>query len=300
MKRLLFILNPASGKTQIKTYLMDIIDIVVKAGYSVEIYTTQSSGDAKEYIISHPVDYDLLVCSGGDGTLNETVSGLMQFDPEIRRPLGYIPAGTTNDFASSLNIPKKPDKAADFIVEGSPMRIDVGQFGEKHFIYVAAFGAFSDVSYETPRDLKNLLGHQAYILNGIKEIPQIKPYHIKVHANGLPEDIEGDFIYGMITNSKSVGGFKNITGKNIDLSDGMFEVTLVRTIKTIIDLNNTVGYLTGTIEKTDAVVTFKTSAIEVTAEGGLAWCIDGEYGGTMETIGIENINNAISIMQKEG
>lgn len=297
MKKMLFIFNPASGKTQIKTYLMDIIDKFTKAGYSIEIYTTQSRGDATNYVQNHAIDYDILVCSGGDGTLNEIITGLMTLAPENRRTIGYIPAGTTNDFATSLNIPKKIDKAADTIINGVQGTIDIGQFNEKKFVYVAAFGAFSEVSYETPHDLKNILGHQAYILNGIKEVPKIKPYHVKVQADGLLEDIEGDFIYGMITNSKSVGGFKNITGRNVDLDDGMFEVTMVRTLKTIIDLNSAIGYLTGVAEKSDLVVSFKTSNIKISTDEELAWSLDGEYGGTMKTVEINNITHAVSIMQ---
>lgn len=297
MKRMLFIYNPKSGKTQIKTHISDVVDKFVKAGYTVEIYPTQSKGDAVQYVANHAVDYDMIVCSGGDGTLNETISGMMQLDPAERRTLGYIPAGTTNDFASSLGISKKIDDAADIVVNGRQRNIDIGEFNGKKFVYVAAFGAFANVSYETPSDLKNVLGHQAYILSGIKEVAQIKPYHVKISADGLLEDIEGEFIYGMITNSKSVGGFKNITGKYVDFDDGLFEVTFVKKLKTILDLNSALSYLTGAVEKSDVVVSFKTAHIKIKSKEETAWSLDGEFGGEWTEVEINNNSHAISIMQ---
>ena len=203
MKKMLFIVNPRSGKGQIKNNLLEILDIFNKAGYEPTMHITQSVLDAKETVKAKAADYDVVVCSGGDGTLNETVSGLMEEGIEI--PLGYIPAGSTNDFASSLRIPRNMKKAAQLITEGRLFQCDVGTFNERYFNYVAAFGAFTEVSYATPQQMKNVLGHQAYILEAMKKLMSIKPATMILEHDG--GRIEGEFLYGMISNSTSVGGF---------------------------------------------------------------------------------------------
>lgn len=216
MKKLLFIYNPKAGKEQIRSNLLDIIDTFVKAGYEVTAYPTQGPGDAVRAVKERHAGFDLLVCSGGDGTLDEVATGMMQCEERI--PIGYVPAGSTNDFASSLNIPKNMKAAADVVVNGRIFPCDVGAFNQDTFVYIAAFGLFTDVSYETRQDMKNALGHMAYIAEGMKRLSAIKDYPIKVTHGG--KNIEGNFIFGMITNSISVGGFKGITGKNIALDDG--------------------------------------------------------------------------------
>ena len=200
-KKMLFVFNPCSGKGQIKTKLLEIIDIFVKGGYEVLVHPTQEPQDGYRQVKKFAQDVDLVVCSGGDGTLDEVVTALMEVEKEV--PLGYIPAGSTNDFANSLSIPKDMAQAARAIVEGKCYSCDVGSFNEDTFVYVAAFGIFTDVSYQTDQNLKNLLGHLAYVLEGTKRIFNVKTYHMKVTSNG--ETFEDDYIYGMVSNSRSVG-----------------------------------------------------------------------------------------------
>ena len=210
-KKLLFVFNPCSGKAQIKNQLLDIVDTMVKADYEVTIYPTQCAGDAKEKVEAYAGNYDLVVCSGGDGTLDEVVTGMMQCKAKV--PLGYIPAGSTNDFASSLGIPKDMEKAAEAAVIGKPFPCDVGLFNGDYFVYVAAFGLFTEVSYKTSQEWKNVLGHAAYILEGAKCLHDIPSFMMQVEYNNMR--IQDEFIYGMITNSTSVGGFKGMTGKDV-------------------------------------------------------------------------------------
>ena len=219
MKKMLFIYNPNSGMGLLKPKLSDVLDIFVKGGYEVTVYPTQKYHDAVRKMAEYEEQYDLVACSGGDGTLDEVVTGMMKREDKV--PIGYIPAGTTNDFASSLHISKNMLEAADTVVNGVPFACDVGEFNEDYFVYIAAFGLFTDVSYETKQSMKNVLGHLAYILEGTKRIFNIPSYRIKVTHDG--ETIEDEFIYGMVTNSRSVGGFKGITGtKKVLLMPFMF------------------------------------------------------------------------------
>ena len=235
MRKMLFIFNPRSGKAQIRNRLMDILDIFTKAGYEVSVHVTQRPKDAMEVAAARGNDADLIVCSGGDGTLNETISGMMLLD---RIPdLGYIPAGSTNDFASSLKIPKNMIAAAHLAVEGEAYPVDIGSFcGDRNFVYIAAFGAFTEVSYLTPQDKKNMLGHQAYMLESVKSLTSIKSYRMRVESEEIT--LEGEFIFGMVTNTISVGGFKGLVTQNVALNDGEFEVLLIRTPRTPLDLSS--------------------------------------------------------------
>ena len=212
-RKALFILNPHSGKGLIKNHLLEITDILVKADYEVTVYPTQSRGDAKRLMRERDKCYELVVCSGGDGTLDEIVTGMVQSG--FKTTIGYIPAGSTNDFAKSLKIPSTMKKAAEIVAQGNVFSCDIGRFNKDIFVYVAAFGIFTEVSYETPQEMKNMLGHMAYLLEGVKQLANIKSYPLKVtyvSENGEEIVIEGDFIYGMVTNSHSIGGFKSITG----------------------------------------------------------------------------------------
>ena len=275
MKKLLFVVNGHSGKGQIKNKLLDIIDIMIKEGYHVQVHTTQEREDATKVVREQAKYYDLVVCSGGDGTLDEAVTGMMQ--SEVRTPLGYIPAGSTNDFANSLEIPKDMIQAAKTAVLGVPFSCDVGEFNGDYFIYVAAFGIFTDVSYATSQELKNALGHVAYILEGAKRLHTIKSYHMRVEYDG--NEIEGDFLLGMITNSTSVGGFKNMTGKDVKLDDGMFEVTLIHKPKNIIELNTIIASLTNLKDETDLIDSFRADSVKFYSEEEIPWTLDGEFGG---------------------
>ena len=295
MKKLLFVVNGHSCKGQIKNKLLDIIDIMIKEGYHVQVHTTQEREDATKVVREQAKYYDLVVCSGGDGTLDEAVTGMMQ--SEVRTPLGYIPAGSTNDFANSLEIPKDMIQAAKTAVLGVPFSCDVGEFNGDYFIYVAAFGIFTDVSYATSQELKNALGHVAYILEGAKRLHTIKSYHMRVEYDG--NEIEGDFLLGMITNSTSVGGFKNMTGKDVKLDDGMFEVTLIHKPKNIIELNTIIASLTNLKDETDLIDSFRADSVKFYSEEEIPWTLDGEFGGDHKEVQIKDHCKAVDIMINE-
>lgn len=274
-QQMLFIYNPRAGKAQIRSNLLDIIDTFVKAGYEVTAYPTQAAGDAVKAVKERRAGYDIVVCSGGDGTLDEVVTGMMQCDEKL--PIGYVPAGSTNDFANSLGIPKSMTKAADAVVKGRDFACDIGAFNNDSFIYVAAFGLFTDVSYETNQDIKNVLGHAAYLLEGVRRLPAVHSYALKISYED--KVIEGEFLYGMVTNSYSVGGFRGLTGKDVLLDDGLFEVMLVRKPANPLDLNNIIRALVDKRVKSEHIYTFKTSRLTVESEEPVAWTLDGEYGG---------------------
>lgn len=290
-KSMLFVYNPRAGKAQIRSNLLDIIDIFVKAGYEVTAYPTQAPGDAVKAVRERRTGYDIVVCSGGDGTLDEVVTGMMQSDEKL--PIGYVPAGSTNDFANSLGIPRNMIKAADVVVNGGNFGCDIGAFNDDTFIYVAAFGLFTDVSYETKQDVKNVLGHAAYLLEGVKRLSSIKSYKMKISYNDVC--IEDEFIYGMITNSNSVGGFKGITGKAVELNDGLFEVTLIRKPALALELNNIISALSDKKVQSDFIQSFKASELTIESEQEVAWTLDGEYGGAHMLTVIQNCSRAIEI-----
>ena len=291
-KKLLFIYNPHAGKAQIRSNLLDIIDIFTKAGYTVTARPTQKRGDAEEAVINRSRDYELVVCSGGDGTLDEVVTGMMKC--EDKTPIGYVPAGTTNDFARSLKISGNMQKAAADIVNGRDYACDAGIFNDDIFVYIAAFGLFTDVSYETKQQVKNVLGHLAYVLEGVKRISSIPVYHIKAEHEG--EVLEGDYMFGMITNSRSVGGFSKITGKNVDLNDGLSEVTLIKAPYNMAELNLIITSILGSKIHGDYMQTFKTSAITVESTEEIPWTLDGEFGGKHKAVSIKNAFQALHLI----
>ncbi len=297
MKKLLFIYNAKSGKALIRKHLADIIDVFIKAGYRVETYQTQCAKDAQYQVEKRGKKFDLIVCSGGDGTLNEVVTGTMNAfsTTDERVTIGYIPSGSTNDFASSINLPKNMISSAKVAVYGKSKYVDIGSLNNKNFVYIAAFGAFTEVSYNTSQELKNILGHQAYILEGLKGfIPAVtKAYNAKFYFDG--KKIEGEFIYAMVSNSNSVGGFKGLAGKDIGLDDGVFEVTLIRQPKSPLELNDIItSLLMG--KKCRSVISFKTSDLTVVSEEKIDWVLDGEFGGSLKKAVIKNHHKAINVM----
>ena len=294
MKKMLFIYNPNSGMGLLKPKLSDVLDIFVKGGYEVTVYPTQKYHDAVRKMGEYEEQYDLVACSGGDGTLDEEVTGMMKREDKV--PIGYIPAGTTNDFASSLHISKNMLEAADTVVNGVPYACDVGEFNEDYFVYIAAFGLFTDVSYETKQSMKNVLGHLAYILEGTKRIFNIPSYRIKVTHDG--ETIEDEFIYGMVTNSRSVGGFKGITGKNVVFDDGKFEVTLFKTPRNPMELNEILGALALRKINPKRMYSFKTNEVHFETEEEIPWTLDGEFGGVHEEVVVKDCQKALEIMVK--
>lgn len=295
-KRLLFIYNPRAGKAKIKSNLLDIIDIFTKAGYEVTAYPTQSKGDGVTAVKEKlPGGYDMIVCSGGDGTLDEVVTGMVQCKDRI--PIGYVPAGSTNDFANSLGIPRNMIRAAQAIVNGRTFQCDVGSFNDDVFVYIAAFGIFTDVSYETSQDIKNVLGHMAYILEGMRRLSAIKSYKIRVESEEFVT--EGEFLFGMITNSTSVGGFKRITGKYVELDDGEFEVTLIKKPANAIELNQIMtALLTGNIN-TQCMYCFRSGALKFFSDEEVAWTLDGEFGGRHKEVEIRDNKQALQILVPE-
>lgn len=311
MKKLLFIINPSAGKKHIKGRLFEIVDQFVKSDYQVRVHPTQAKGDATEIIKREGTLYDQIVCAGGDGTLDEVVTGCMQCGCDT--PIGYIPCGTTNDFARSLGIPKDPIRAARRITKYQPEPIDIGVFfaqdqkgedGEMlavpktdYFVYVAAFGAFTDVTYTTPQEYKNHLGHMAYVLEGIRSIPTLTSYRLKVTYDGQ-EIEEQDYFIGMVTNSLTVGGFQNPNSKIAELDDGLFEVLLVKYPTNPLDLQATVSaYMMGEFNK-EYMYQFKAKRIMIESAEPIAWTLDGEYGGTCTKVEVVNEHHALKIVKK--
>lgn len=292
MKRLMFIYNPRAGKGALAPRVSDIVDIFVKAGYEVVIYPTQSYQDAYRKVSELTGEYDLIVCSGGDGTIDEVVAGMMK--REERVPIGYIPTGTTNDFANSLKIPKGLLSAADAAVNGTAFPCDVGRFNDDIFVYIAAFGLFTDVSYETKQEMKNLLGHLAYVMEGTKRLFNIPSYRIKVTYDD--QIIEDEFVFGMVTNSKSVGGFRNMIGKHVVFDDGVFEVMLIKTPKNPLALQEIVGALLLEQFDTKHMYAFKTGKITFESLEEIPWTLDGEFGGSHDYVEVENLNKRLEIM----
>ncbi len=298
-KKLLFVYNPKAGKAQIRNKLSDILNVFARAGYEITIVPTLKHDDARVAVAGRREGYDLVVCSGGDGTLDEVVTGIIQSG--VRTPVGYIPAGSTNDFGGSLALPKNMIRAAEAIVEGRNFHCDIGSFRyddvDDVFVYIAAFGLFTDVSYETAQDMKNVLGHMAYLLEGMKRLSSIRSFHMKVSWEG--NEAEDDFIFGMITNSMSVGGFKNITGKNVKLDDGLFEVTLIRQPRNPVELNNIMISLLDRNINTDAMYCFRTAELVLESKEPVAWTLDGENGGSHTKVTIKNVCKGIDIRVKK-
>lgn len=293
-KKMLFVFNPKAGKGKIKTHLLDIVDIFSSHDYEIIIRSTQAPRDAYEKAKEYANSVDMIVCSGGDGTLDEVVTGIMEAESSV--PIGYIPAGSTNDFANSFFMPKNMTKVAEMIMEEELYHCDIGRFNQKTFAYVAAFGLFTDVSYETDQDLKNVLGHVAYVLEGVKRLFDIKSYHMKVTSDEV--QAEDDFIVGMITNSRSVGGFKNLTGKNVDMNDGLFEVTLIVHPKNPLQLQEIITALVMAEDNTDLIYSFKTKKLTIESDEEVPWTLDGEFGGDHSYVDIENRHKALNLYLK--
>ena len=275
-KKMLFVFNPKAGKGKIKTNLLDIVDIFNKGGYEVIIYSTQKPKDAYEKAKEYESKVDLIVCSGGDGTLDEVVTGVME--------------------KNSLFMPKSMTDAASMIMEEKLYHCDIGRFNNQSFTYIAAFGLFTDVAYQTDQDLKNILGHVAYLLEGVKRLFDIKSYHMRIESEELT--VEDDFIFGMITNSRSVGGFKNLTGKNVDMNDGLFEVTMITRPKNPLELQEIMTAMLTAEDNTDLIHSFKSARVTITSEEPVPWTLDGEYGGSHTQIEIENCHEALNLYLK--
>ena len=291
-KRALIIMNPCSGTKRANKYLTDIVETFTVNDYVCTVLTTTKRGDGTLYAQTYAPQVDLITCIGGDGTFNEVVSGLVHSGAKV--PIGYIPAGSTNDFATSLGIPKDMVKAADAAVNGRTFPCDIGAFNNDYFVYVAAFGLFTEVSYKTSQEWKNVLGHAAYILEGMRSLHDIPSFTMQVEYNNVR--IQDEFIYGMISNSTSVGGFKGMTGKDVRLDDGVFEVTLIKKPRNPIELNEIIASLINLVDDTDMIYSFKTDEVEFMAREEVPWTLDGEFGGAHEEVIVKNICRAVDIM----
>lgn len=276
--------------------LTEILAVFNRADYAVQVYITAGQGDAAEAVRRFAAGKDLVVCCGGDGTFNETLTGLMGEDLKI--PMGYIPAGSTNDFAASLGLPADNIAAAKLITKGVPVRYDVGCFADRYFSYIASFGLFTRTSYSTPQNMKNILGHAAYVLEGIQELSQIRKHHVKLTLDGT-ETLEEDYLFGAICNSTSVGGIMTLDPRKVDLQDGKFEVLLVRSPRTLQEFSE----LMVAIQKqqyNSKMMTFRSAAaIVVEASPQMPWTLDGERETGHECVEIQNLSRAIQIIQKE-
>lgn len=297
MKKLLYIYNPTAGRRTAKASLSDVVEVFSRQGYEITVHPTQGRGDATRTVLEDGGGFDRVVCCGGDGTLNETVQGLLALPADKRPVLGYIPAGTTNDFSRTLELPRTLPELAEAAGAGTPRPIDVGEAAGRPFTYVAAFGLFTDVSYSTPQANKNLLGHFAYLLEGMGRLASIPSYHMKVSTRSGTE-VEGDFIYGMVGNTVSVGGLVNLPRDKVLLDDGRFEVILIRQPKTAKDWQSILTALT-TLELSKdgegAVVGFSAGEVTFTCDAPVAWTVDGEFGGEQQITTVKNLPRALTI-----
>ena len=294
MKKLMLLVNPSAGKSAMGPRMIEIVDIFIKGGYDVETVVSQSVEHFKESVISRGAEFDTVVCCGGDGTLNMTCGALLELEESVRPKLGYIPCGTTNDCARTRGISSDPVKAAKQIVNGAEHKIDVGFFGDKTYIYVAAFGVFSDVSYATSRSLKKAIGHAAYVLGGIKAVAHIKSYHVKFTING--DTIEDDFIYGMVSNTMRVGGFKLPLFKEFELDDGLIDITLVRKPKGIKRRSRLVNALIK--QKSDGVelMQFRADSFSYECDKEIPWTLDGEFGGAYNERKVRIVGGLVTML----
>lgn len=297
MRKIYFIYNPHSGKEQISSKLNEIIRILAEKDNELTVVPTIGYLDAMERITNLRDDYDLVICSGGDGTLDEVVTGMMKRPKERRIPIGYIPAGTTNDFARSLGIPRNMPEAARCAMNGKAFACDMGSFNDDSFVYIASFGIFTEVSYSTRQEVKNVLGHMAYILEGMKSLYNIRSYKMKISSDEM--DFEGDFLFGMVTNSKSVAGFQGLVKGDVQFDDGVYEVTFIKRPKNPLEIQEILAALL--VEKIDSkyMYSFRTKKLIIESEEMVSWTLDGEFGGEHKKVVIENNQKAVEIIVKD-
>lgn len=295
MKTMLFIMNPFAGQKRANRVLPDILLLFSRAGYDIHTVMTTGTGAATRAAQAQAGSVDLVVCCGGDGTLNETITGLLRSG--AKTPLGYIPTGTTNDFAASLGLSHNPVQAAKDILEGEVHAYDAGRFGERYFSYVASFGAFTRSSYIVPQNIKNALGHTAYVLGGISELSQIRNEHIRMDIDG--EIVEDDFLFGAICNSTSIGGILTLDPEQVDMGDGLFEVMLVRMPRSFAELSECLRAVQSQDYNCEMITFRSASHIRVEADPTMDWSLDGEREEGHETVEVENLHHAIHLVQKK-
>ena len=293
---MLLLVNPKAGQKKAAKALWEIIDIFNRAGYSVITHITAGNNDGRQAVLQHAEDVDVVVCSGGDGTFNETISGVIESGKNI--PIGYIPAGSTNDFAASLNLSGDVLKAARDIAAGDPDDLDVGSFDGRYFSYVASFGLFTKASYATPQEMKNIFGHAAYILSGMQEISQIKSYHLRFTlADGT--QIEDDFVFGAVSNSTRFGGVLNLSKDLVDLQDGKLELLLIRAPKDILELADCVRALQHQTYDCPMITFLKDSRFQISAPEDLNWTLDGEKQTGKAEIEVTCLHKGITLIRNQ-
>lgn len=298
MHDMLLILNPCAGKMKSKAMLFHIVEIFCRRGHRVTVQLTNARGHAAELARdAAELGHTLLVCCGGDGTLNEVVNGNMQSAHPL--PIGYIPAGSTNDFAASAGIPITVRKAAEAIADGKPCSFDLGRFeGGRYFTYIASFGAFTSASYSAPQPVKNLLGHLAYVLEGIKDLSNIKPYHVLIEADG--RTFEGDYVFGAASNSTSVGGMVKFPSETVCMNDGLFEGVLVKQPRSPSELHQIVRALAKpdfTGESTAQIEFFQAASLCFYMPETATWSLDGEAVPAASNVRIENQPSALTLIR---
>lgn len=295
MKKMLFVMNPYSGMRRAVRYLADIISMFNRAGFEVITHMTGGQGDAEVVVRATAPRVDLVVCCGGDGTFNETISGILKSGADV--PVGYIPAGSTNDFASSLRLSTNILQAVKDILEGEPVSYDVGKFGERYFSYVASFGAFTRASYATPQNVKNALGHTAYLLGGIQELSQIRKIHARLELDDTV--LEDDYLFGAVCNSTSLAGILTLDSTQVDMADGQFEVLLVRRPGSLAEVRECIQAIQNKTYDCGMVTFRSAKTIRVTMDEPVDWTLDGEYQPGATQIEIQNLHRAIQIFNKE-
>ena len=292
-KRLLLIVNPCSGKAKMRTELLRVVEILSGADYEVTVYPTKDKGDATVKVANLTQnEFDVIVVCGGDGTLNEVITGLMQSG--VKCKLGYIPSGTLNEWSSGLNISKIIKDAAKDIVTGKEISLDIGKFDDKYFSYTASFGAFTSASYSAPQEIKNVLGQAAYVFEGVKSLGNIKPIHLKFTCDD--REIEGDFLFGAISNSMSVGGIVKFDDSVVKLNDGLFEVLLIKNPDNVLKLQPLVDGILKKDLNREGMEFFHTNKITITGGEDVSWTLDGEFAEGKNVIEIENIHNAVEFI----
>ena len=293
-KKNLFIVNPNAGTKQAKNHLPKILDMFSENGDINSVHLTCAQGDGINLAAGYGNSADRIICIGGDGTFSEVVTGMKLAGCDI--PVGYIPAGTANDLAASLNLSKNIMQAAKDIIEGSVTLLDIGRFGERYFSYIASFGAFTKASYSTPQSSKNMLGHFAYVVEALKELPSIRPAYIRIETD--TRKIEGEYIFGSISNSKSVGGVLNLNPGIVDMSDGVFEVLLIKPLTNIQAVWDCVSSLIAQNYESEHITFFTTDKAVVYSDPKMNWALDGECATGREKIDIQNLRRAVKVIAK--
>ena len=297
-QKILLIYNPKAGKGLFVSKLAEVVDMFVKSGYRVEVHPTQAPGDAVARAREIPGYIDMVVTAGGDGTLDEVVTGLVKSGRDV--PIGYIPAGSTNDFANSIGLPKSIMECVDVVINGKPQAVDIGSFNGRYFSYVASFGAFTSTTYTVPQNIKNIMGHSAYVMAGVKELAHIKPIHARVTLEkGTPyEQVhEGDYVLGGVCNSRSIGGIVNLQKLDVDMNDGLMEVILIRMPKDLIELSDITSSILGGSFKSHQIEKYSVHKVTFELDENVHWTLDGEYEKGSGVCEIDTLESAISLIK---